>query len=130
MYDYDDINEINKELRVISNNLGIELRSQNKYTGTIAIIIKDMYFKTTTHQEKLKNSTNSSDEIFEISKKLLKEHWNGTPVRLIGIRLDSLTTNNDYQISLFESIEEKENNENLDKTIDYLKRKYGDKIIK
>ena len=130
MYDYDDINEINKELRTISNNLGIDLRSQNKYAVTIAIIIKDMYFKTTTHQEKLKNSTNSSDTIFEISKKLFKEHWNGTPVRLIGIRLDSLTTNNDYQISLFENIEEKENNENLDKTIDYLKRKYGDKIIK
>ena len=130
MYDYDDINEINKELRTISNNLGIDLRSQNKYTGTIAIIIKDMYFKTTTHQEKLKNSTNSSDTIFEISKKLFKEHWDETPVRLIGIRLDSLTSNNDYQISLFENIEEKENNENLDKTIDYLKRKYGDKIIK
>lgn len=130
MYDYVDINEINKELRRISNNLGIDLRSQNKYTGTIAIIIKDMYFKTTTHQEKLKNSTNSSDIIFEISKKLFKEHWDETPVRLIGIRLDSLTTNNDYQISLFENIEEKENNEKLDKTIDLLKQKYGDKIIK
>lgn len=130
MYDYDDINEINKELRTISNKLGIDLRSQNKYTGTIAIIIKDTNFKTTTHQEKLKNSTNSSDTIFEISKKLFKEHWDETPVRLIGIRLDSLTTNNDYQISLFENIEEKENNENLDKTIDYLKRKFGDKIIK
>ena len=130
MYDYDDINEINKELRTISNNLGIELRSQNKYTQTIAIIIKDTYFKTTTHQEKLKNSTNSSDTIFEISKKLFKEHWNETPVRLIGIRLDSLTSNNDYQISLFESIEEKENNETLDKTIDYLKKKFGDKIFK
>jgi len=130
IYDYDDINEINKELRTISNNLGIELRSQNKYTGTIAIIIKDPYFKTTTHQEKLKNSTNSSDKIFEISKKLFKEHWNETPVRLIGIRLDSLTTNNDYQISLFENLEEKENNEILDKTIDYLKKKFGNKIIK
>ena len=130
MYDYDDINEINKELRTISNNLGIDLRSQNKYAGTIAIIIKDTNFKTTTHQEKLKNSTNSSDTIFEISKKLFKEHWDETPVRLIGIRLDSLTSNNDYQISLFENLEEKENNENLDKTIDFLKRKYGDKIIK
>lgn len=130
MYDYDDINEINKELRTISNNLGIDLRSQNKYAGTIAIIIKDTNFKTTTHQEKLKNSTNSSDTIFEISKKLFKEHWDETPVRLIGIRLDSLTSSNDYQISLFENLEEKENNENLDKTIDFLKRKYGDKIIK
>lgn len=130
IYDYDDITEINKELKTISNRLGIDLRSQNKYTGTIAIIIKDMYFKTTTHQEKLKNSTNSSETIYEISTKLFKEHWNETPIRLIGIRLDSLSNNSDYQISLFENLEEKENNEKLDKTIDYLKQKYGDKIIK
>lgn len=130
IYDYDDINEINKELKTISNRLGIELRSQNKYAGTIAIIIKDMYFKMTTHQEKLKNSTNSSDKIYEISTKLFKEHWNETPVRLIGIRLDSLTTNNDYQISLFESIEEKQDKDALDKTLDYLRERFGDKIIK
>ena len=57
LYDYDDIFEINNELKKISNSLSAELRSQNKYCGTIAIIIKDMYFKTTTHQTKLKNST-------------------------------------------------------------------------
>ena len=130
LYDYDDIIEINKELKKISNSLSTELRSQNKYCGTIAIIIKDMCFKTTTHQTKLKNSTNSEDVIYEISTKLFKEHWDLTPVRLIGIRLDSLTENNDYQISLFENIEEKVSKDNLDKTIDYLRKRYGNKIIK
>lgn len=130
LYDYDDITEINRELRTISNKLGIELRSQNKYCQTIAIIIKDMYFKTTTRQMKLKNSTNSEETIYEISTKLFKEHWDLTPVRLIGIRLDSLTDNNDYQISLFENIEEKKDKDNLDKALYYLRKKYGNKIIK
>jgi len=130
LYDYDDINEINKELNQISIKLSSELRNQNKYCQTVAIIIKDMYFKTTTHQTKLKNSTNSYETIYEISKKLFKEHWNQTPVRLIGIRLDSLTENNDYQISLFENVDDKEDKENLDKTIDYLRKKYGSEIIK
>lgn len=130
LYDYDDITEINKELKKISMRLSNELKEQKKYCQTIATIIKDMYFKTTTHQIKLKNSTNQEDIIYEISSKLFKEHWDLTPVRLIGIRLDTLTDNNDYQISLFESIDEKVENEQLDKTIEYLRKKYGNKIIK
>ena len=130
LYDYDDINEINKELKKISNKLSYELRCQNKYCQTIAVIIKDMYFKTTTHQTRLKNSTNNGDIIYEISTNLFKEHWDLTPIRLIGIRLDSLTNNNDYQISLFENIEERCEKDNLDKTLDYLRKKYGNDIIK
>jgi len=129
LYDYDDITEINKELKIISEKLGRELRLKQKYANTIAIIIKDKYFKNSTHQIKLKNATNISEEIYEISKKLFKESWDETPVRLIGIRLDSLTSSNDYQISLFEDIKEKEDVERLNKTLDKLKEKFGDKII-
>ncbi len=130
IYDYDDIEEINKELKEISSRLSKELRSKNKYCYTIAIIIKDMYFKTTTRQTKLKNSTNNEDIIYEVSTKLFKDNWNSIPVRLIGIRLDSLTGKNDYQISLFENAEEKIENDKLNKAIDYLKEKYGNNIIK
>ncbi|MBQ1813137.1 MAG: DNA polymerase IV [Bacilli bacterium] len=130
IYDYDDINEINKELKEISSRLSKELKKKNKYCYTIAIIIKDMYFKTTTRQTKLKNSTNNEDTIYEVSTKLFKDNWDSTPVRLIGIRLDSLTERNDYQISLFENAVDKIESDKLNKTIDYLKEKYGNNIIK
>lgn len=130
LYDYDDIEEINKELKEISSRLSKELKKKNKYCYTIAIIIKDMYFKTTTRQIKLKNSTNDDKIIYEVSIKLFKDNWNNIPVRLIGIRLDSLTERNDYQISLFENTKEKIENDKLNKTIDYLKEKYGNNIIK
>lgn len=130
LYDYDDIEEINKELKEISSWLSKELKKKNKYCYTIAIIIKDMYFKTTTRQTKLKNSTNNEEVIYKVSTKLFKDNWDNTPVRLIGIRLDSLTESNDYQISLFENAEDKIKDDKLNKTIDYLKEKYGSKIIK
>ena len=130
IYDYDDIEEINKELKRISYKLSNELKKQNKFCYTIAIIIKDMYFKTITRQTKLKNCTNNDNIIYDISAKLFKQYWDGTPVRLIGIRLDSLTDTNDYQISLFENAEDKINSDKLNKTIDYLKEKYGNNIIK
>ena len=130
LYDYDDILEINKEIKKISESLSKNLKEQFKYTSRIAIIIKDKYFKTISHQVKLTNPTNNSNEIFEISKKLFKEYWDETPIRLIGIRLDLLSNTKDYQISLFENIENKEKNAKIEKVLDELLKKYGDTIIK
>ena len=89
-----------------------------------------MYFKSSTKQTKLKNCTDDDKIIYEVSTKLFKEHWNNIPIRLLGIRLDNLTDNNDYQISLFEKVEDKIDNENLNKTIDLLRKKYGNNVIK
>ena len=130
MYDYDDIDEINKELKRLTSSICKDLKEQKKYCYTIAIITKDMYFKSTTKQTKLKNCTDDENIIYETSIKLFKEHWNNIPIRLIGIRLDNLTDNNDYQISLFEKVEDKIDNDNLNKTIEKLRKKYGEKIIK
>lgn len=130
LYDYDDINEINKELKRITESITNDLKKTKRYTSVIAVIIKDKYFKTNTHQLKLKNATDNKDEIYEVVKKLFKESWDETPVRLIGVRLDSLSNSNDYQISLFENIEEKDKDEKINKTIGELKKKFGDNIIK
>lgn len=130
LYDYDDINEINKELKRITESITNDLKKTKRYTSVIAVIIKDKYFKTNTHQLKLKNATDNKDEIYEVVKKLFKESCDETPVRLIGVRLDSLSNSNDYQISLFENIEEKVKDEKINKTIGELKKKFGDNIIK
>ncbi|CCY44792.1 dNA polymerase IV [Clostridium sp. CAG:1193] len=130
LYDYDDINEINKELKRITESITNDLKKTKRYTSVIAVIIKDKYFKINTHQLKLKNATDNKDEIYEVVKKLFKESWDETPVRLIGVRLDSLSNSNDYQISLFENIEEKVKDEKINKTIGELKKKFGDNIIK
>ena len=127
---YDDINEINKELKRITESITNDLKKTKRYTSVIAVIIKDKYFKTNTHQLKLKNATDNKDEIYEVVKKLFKESWDETPIRLIGVRLDSLSNSNDYQISLFENIEEKVKDEKINKTIGELKKKFGDNIIK
>ena len=130
LYDYDDIAEINKELKTISEKISNELKEKSVYTSRVAVIIKDKYFKTTSHQNKLPNPTNSLNEIYEMSKKIFKEYWDETPVRLIGIRVDAFSSSKDYQISLFEDVKKKENDEIVDALIDSLIKKYGDKIIK
>lgn len=121
--------ELYDKLLFLSNKVGLRLRKQNRYAYVVAVIIKDKYFKRKTHQKKLLNPINSSIDIFEISKQILNDMWNDDSVRLIGIRLDNLVENYNYQKSLFENDEKINTNSNLDKALDKLKEKYGDKII-
>ena len=61
----------------------------------------------------------------------------GTPIRLIGLRVDNLTETeqNQKQISLFDNLEstenqkDKEKQKKLDETLDKIKEKYGDNLI-
>lgn len=128
--DYTKIEDINKVLLAISENVVRNLHKEEKYANVVAVVIKDKFFKTSSHQLKLKNAVNTSKDVYEISKKLFKELWKGQPVRLIGIRLDNLTTTNNYQVSLFEDVKNVKKNENLEKAVINLKNKYGTNIIK
>jgi DNA polymerase-4 len=121
--------EIYKVLHAIADNLCTELRGQQRYACVVVVILKDRYFKSYSHQLKLKNGTNITSEVFEVSKKLLNEMWNLEPIRLVGIRLDNLVKEVKYQMSLFESNEDRNKVSKLDKTVDDLKLKYGRNVI-
>ena len=125
--DIDNKSELYPYLLSLSEGLGIRIRKQKKYAHVICVIVKDNYFKRYSHQKKIKNATNITKEIYEISKEILDEMEIDT-VRLIGIRLDKLTNNINYQVSLFDN-ETKEEKEVIDVTLDKLKQKYGNKII-
>ena len=128
--DIDNCIELDKYLQALSEKVSSRLRKEKKYANVIAIIIKDNKFKRRTHQKKLDNPTNSSIEIYEMAKKILRQMFNDDEVRLIGIRLDNLTCENIKQISLFQSVDKNIKDEKLDKTLDELKNKYGKDIIK
>lgn len=119
--------ELSPYLLYLSNELGIRIRKENKYAYTVAVILKDKYFKRKTHQKKLLNPINTSEDIYKYSLKILSE-MDVESVRLVGIRLDNLVENYNYQQSLFEENKKVDNLE-LEKTVDKLKEKYGFGII-
>lgn len=121
--------EIFPILQAISENVSTSLRKKEKYASVIAVIFKDKFFKSYTHQRKLENPTCSTSVIFEVSKELFLEGWKREPIRLIGIRLDQLTDHVTYQSSLFEDFEEKKEQETLDFVVDEIKKKFGDQAI-
>ena len=107
--------------------VGIRLRKQKKYAYVICVILKDNYFKRKSHQRKLVNATNVTNEIYKIAKDILNEMWCDEKIRLIGIRLDKLVDSVNYQGSLFDK--SKENEDKVDIVIDKLNQKYGNKTI-
>ncbi|MBO5096220.1 MAG: DNA polymerase IV [Bacilli bacterium] len=104
----------------------IRLRKQKKYATVICVILKDNYFKRKSHQKKILNATNVTDEIYKYCKEILDEMYSDDKVRLIGVRLDKLVTNVSYQASLFD---EEDTIDKVDNVLDSLKQKYGNKII-
>ncbi|MDD4036714.1 MAG: DNA polymerase IV [Bacilli bacterium] len=122
--------EINKVLHKLADYLGQTIRKQNKHAYTISVNLRDRYFKSYSHQIKLRNATNITEEIYNTAKQLLDEMWHKEPIRLVGISLSDLVNKTSHQISLFEDIETRDKLNMLDKTMDELKEKYGSDIIK
>ena len=127
--DINDINKLDEKLFFLSNYISERLRKEKKYAYVVSVILKDNFFKRKNHQKKLKNPINTTNEIYRISKELLREMYKGEYIRLIGIRLDDLTVNSNYQTSLFENSEDNKKDEKFDMVVDQINKKYNKKII-
>ncbi len=127
--DLTDIVEINNIVAKLAENVASCLRKQKQYTYVVGVILKDNYFKSYSHQRKLKNPTNITSEIVKVAKELVKEMWHEESIRLIGVRLDKLVKTPYHQVSLFENFDNKKKENKLDTTIDNLRKKYGNNIV-
>ena len=128
-YNLNSLEDIYKYLYPLVENVSMTLRKNNKYTNQVGVVLKDKYFKTYSHQRKLKNPTSSTDEIYRIAKELVKELWNEEGIRLVGVSISKFSNSLNHQISLFEDVKEVEKDNELDKVLDKLKSTYGDNII-
>lgn len=122
--------ELYPYLLALSENVAIRLRKQNKYASVIVVTLKDKFFKRMSHQKKLVNATNLTEEIYKTACDILDEMNTTDGIRLVGVRLDKLSDTSSHQVSLFEDLKVREDNNELEKTVDELKEKYGFKIIK
>ena len=91
----------------------------------MAVSIRSNDFKTRSHQRKLMDPTDISNEVYQLSKQLFAELWDGrTPLRLIGVALNDLTREETPQMSLFPD-EKKERSRKLDQAYDAINKKFG-----
>ena len=126
--DIDNIVDLRKILLPQAEKVGRQARREKLYAKTIAVIFKTKDFKSYSHQMKLVNPTNVTKEIYNYAIQVLEKGWKKEPIRLIGIRLADLTTDNNKQISLFDKKID-ESNDKIQEVLDNISDKYGDNII-
>lgn len=125
-----DKDELKPYLLALAENVSLRLRKEEKYACVVVVTVKDRFFKRFSHQKKLVNATQLTEEVYKVSCEILNEMNIDDGIRLIGIRLDKLTDSSIHQVSLFEDLKVREGNNELERTVDKLKEKYGFKIIK
>lgn len=133
-HDVEDIQEAHKILMQLAENVGSRLRKEKQLAGMISCEIKYSTFQSVSHQTTLSTPTDATTLIYETACLLFKELWNGSPIRLLGIRTSKLCDSSEpIQLNLFDlsSSYQKEKQEKLDKALDAIKNKYGkDAVIR
>jgi DNA polymerase-4 len=109
----------------MSEKVSFRLHSNSLKGTTIFIKVRYSDFSTYSRQKSIKVAVNSSEEIYHTAKELLaKDDLLSKPLRLLGVGVSNLCPEGKEQLNLFAGTDDQ-----LDQTIDKLKRKYGfDKI--
>lgn len=128
-YDYESLDSLTPVLITLTEQVAYRLRKENMLASTVNVQLKNNNFEVYSHQKKLKSRTDSSKEIGNLAKEILKEVYRGDKIRLVGIRVDGLCEKEEMQLSFFDEKED-EKSRKIDKAIDLLKDKYGYSIIK
>lgn len=116
-------------LLALTDSVTARMRADGVKAYCVAVSIRSNDFKTRSHQRKLMDPTDISREVYQISRQLFGELWDGhTPLRLLGISLTELTREEQPQLSLFPD-EGREKARRLDKAYDAINSRFGASAI-
>lgn len=87
----------------LSESVAFRLRQSGQLAGMLSTEIKYATFKSVSHQMILPAPTCQSDLIYRTACQLFDEIWDGTPIRLLGVRSAKLTEEGaPVQMNLFD----------------------------
>jgi DNA polymerase-4 len=111
-------------LRYLGEKVGADLRRHNKRARCVTLKLRYGDFTTITRRTTLNQSTDSDRLIFETGRKLMKRALSSEKraVRLIGIGAAELVEAG-RQLEMLDNSAQRQ--EQLDRTIDRIRRKYG-----
>lgn len=137
-----DAETAKKVLLGLSESVSKRLRTAGQLAGSVTVEIKYATFESSSHQTAFPQHTNATQLIFEYASRLFDELWNGTPMRLLGIRTGKLLPEDaPIQLSIFDLPTAAENPKDLplysssakqhrlDDAIDSIRQKYGNHSV-
>jgi DNA polymerase IV len=122
--------ELFRVLESLAEKVSIRLKQKNVLASNLGITIRFKDRKTITRSKKLSNPIYRREEIITNAKQLFVKHWNGNPVRLLGITGFDLIDHDQVveQLDLF-SYKKEAKKEPLLKVVSDLREKFGKNII-
>ncbi len=126
-----NLGQADQILLALVDSVASHMRREGRRALCISVSIRYTDFKNRSHQRTLDSSTDITAEIYQITKELLRELWDGhTPLRLMGVGLTDITKEDYSQMTLFpEEARLKEKEQKVDQAVDALRARFGKDII-
>lgn len=117
----------------LCETVAMRMRQDNKCGRCITIHLRTNEFQHYSHQMLLHGATNITSELFEAACRVFDEAWDGiTPLRQLGVQVTRLSEEPYQQYDLFSGLSpvQYEKKLRLDETVDSLRDKFGEDIIR
>ena len=117
----------------LCETVAARMRKDGKCGRCVSVHIRTNEFKHATHQLLLHGATNITAAIFETACNVFDDLWDGkTPLRQLGVQVTRLTHEPYQQFDLFSGVTpiEYERKLRLDETVDALRDRFGEDIIR
>ena len=131
--DVTDAAQAYRVLLSLCETVGTRMRRDKKSARCIAVSLRTKDFVNFSHQTTLANATDSTEELLRHACRNFDEAWDGeTPLRQLGVQATRLEERGLRQYDLFSviSAEDYERKAKLDNTVDDLREKYGEGILR
>lgn len=126
-FDVEDRRNAHLVLLSLVESVSARLRQANVLARLVSVSFRTNEFYGCSHQRKLYNATDCTDQIWEIACELFDQLWNGQPLRHMGLRLSELCQNDFFQTSLFGK--DYDRRRRVDRAVDTIRAKFGSSAI-
>jgi DNA polymerase-4 len=111
----------------------MRMRKDDKCGSCISVLLRTNEFEQYSHQKMIHGATNITQDIFRTACEVFDEAWDGhTPLRQLGVQITRLSQEPYQQYDLFSGVSPRqyERKLRLDETVDALRDKFGEDIIR
>ena len=121
--------DAHKVLERLAESVGRRLRKSGMLAGVVCTEIKYASFRSVSHQQAFQTPVCATGDICRLACRLFDELWDGSAIRLLGIRTSKLTgEDTPVQMTIFDLQDKQEKTKKrrrLDEAVESIRKKYG-----
>ncbi|MHB1393716.1 MAG: DNA polymerase Y family protein [Clostridia bacterium] len=127
-FDVTDYKTAYKVLLSLTESVAFRLRAAKSCCRVVSVEVRTSELNNYTHQRRLLNATNITNEIYRNVVSLFSEAWKGEKIRHLGVRVTDLCCDEYMQASIFDETNA-DKKQALDTAIDIIREKYGNTAV-